>query len=111
MGALALRCVQRAHGRSYLGRISMRMRKFRAGFSWAAISLLLAASLASAEPYFGLYAGAAFPFSNNLTIGDIPAPDNLTFDLKVRDNNGETSGILGGKFGYFLEPLPFLGFE
>src|SRR5262245_46301787 len=89
----------------------MRMRKLRAVFSLVAISLLVVTSLASAEPYFGLYAGAAFPFSNNLTIGDLPAPGNLSVDLKVRDNNGETSGILGGKFGYFLEPLPFLGFE
>jgi outer membrane protein OmpA-like peptidoglycan-associated protein len=76
-----------------------------------AISLLVITSLASAEPYFGLYAGVAFPFENDLTIGNFPAPGNLTVDLKVRDSNGDTSGILGGKFGYFLDPLPFLGFE
>src|SRR5919109_4890640 len=85
-----------------LGRISMSMRKFRAGFSWAAISLLLAASLASAEPYLGLYAGAAFPFENDLKFGDIPLPGDLTLDLKARDERGDTSGLIGGKFGYFL---------
>jgi outer membrane protein OmpA-like peptidoglycan-associated protein len=87
------------------------MRKFGVAFSWAAISLLLVTSLASAEPYFGLYAGAAFPFENDLTIGNFATSSNLTADLKVRNNNGDTSGILGGKFGYFLDPLPFLGFE
>jgi len=89
----------------------MRMRKLSVGFSWAAISLLMIASLASAEPYFGLYAGVAFPFEDDLTIGDFPSPGNFTTDLKVLENNGDTTGIIGGKFGYFLETLPFLGFE
>jgi outer membrane protein OmpA-like peptidoglycan-associated protein len=90
------------------------MRKLRVVLGCVAISLLVVVSLASAEPYFGLYAGAAFPFENDLTIGDVPTPllgIPFTNDLKIRDNNGDTSGILGGKFGYFLEPLPFLGFE
>ena len=95
----------------------MRMQKLRAVFSWVAISLLVVASLASAEPYFGLYAGAAFPFEKDLDIGDVPTSSSLfpgttfTTDLTIQDNNGKTSGIIGGKFGYFLEPLPFLGFE
>jgi outer membrane protein OmpA-like peptidoglycan-associated protein/opacity protein-like surface antigen len=89
----------------------MRMQKLGVVLSWVAISLLVVVSLASAEPYFGLYAGAAFPFSHALTIGDFPSPGNLTRDLKIGKENGDTSGILGGKFGYFLEPLPFLGFE
>ena len=59
----------------------MRMRKLRMVLGWVTISLLVVASLASAEPYFGLYAGAAFPFENDLEIGDFPAPGNLTLDL------------------------------
>ena len=55
----------------------------------------------------------AFPFENDLTIGDVPGAwiGNLTTDLRIRNNNGDTSGIIGGKFGYFLDSLPFLGFE
>jgi OOP family OmpA-OmpF porin len=89
------------------------MRKLRVVFSWAAISLLVAASLASAEPYFGLYAGAAFPLENDVEFSEfrrLVGPPGLS-DVTVRDMGFDTSGILGGKFGYFLEPLPFLGFE
>jgi OOP family OmpA-OmpF porin len=31
--------------------------------------------------------------------------------VESSDQGFETSGLLGGKFGYFLEPMPFLGFE
>jgi len=88
------------------------MRKLRVVFSWAAISLLAAASLASAEPYVGLYAGAAFPHENDVQYSEFPLfGSNLLADVKVSEEGFETTGILGGKFGYFLEPLPFLGFE
>jgi outer membrane protein OmpA-like peptidoglycan-associated protein len=91
----------------------MRMRKLRVIFSWAAISLLVAAPLASAEPYFGLYAGAAFPMENDVQFSEfqrLVGPPGLS-DVTVRDMGMDTSSILGGKFGYFLESLPFLGFE
>ena len=90
----------------------MRMRKLRVVLSWAAISLLAVASLASAEPYLGLYAGAAFPHENPVKFSEFPLlGTNLLADVTVSEEGFETSGILGGKFGYFLEPLPFLGFE
>jgi outer membrane protein OmpA-like peptidoglycan-associated protein len=90
----------------------MRMRKLRAVFSWAAISLLVAASLASAEPYFGLYAGAAFPHENDVQFSEFRSlSTGALTDVTIRDEGFDTSGILGGKFGYFLDPLPFLGFE
>ncbi len=91
----------------------MRMRKLRVVFSWAAISLLVAASLASAEPYFGLYAGAAFPHENDWEFSEfrrlVPPPGLV--DVTALDTRGDTSPVLGGKFGYFLESIPFLGFE
>src|SRR5215510_5426623 len=95
----------------------MRMRTLRAGCSLAAISLLVVVSLASAEPYFGLYGGVAFPRNNNIKYGDfgttignttVPGP---TRDVTRGSQSFDTSGVLGGKFGYFLEPLPYLGFE
>jgi opacity protein-like surface antigen len=94
----------------------MRMRELRVVFSWAAISLLAVASLASAEPYFGLYGGVAFPSQHDVEFGDFQATPglgigNVQTDLTVIDEGFETSGVLGGKFGYFLEPLPILGFE
>src|SRR5918992_3689265 len=90
----------------------MRMRRLRVVFSWAAISLLVAASLASAEPYMGIYAGAAFPHENDVEFSDIRAlGTSLRADVTVNEEGFLTSGILGGKFGYFLDPLPFLGFE
>jgi outer membrane protein OmpA-like peptidoglycan-associated protein/opacity protein-like surface antigen len=94
----------------------MRMRKLRAGFSWAAISLLVITSLASAEPYFGLYGGVAFPRVNNIKYGDFDLTVGQTSttvqgDVTRGNQSFDTSGVLGGKFGYFLEPLPFLGFE
>ena len=68
----------------------MRMRKLRAVFSWAAISLLVVASLASAEPYFGLYGGVAFPLHNNVKyrrLRDARRDNHLTVPLEVtRDN-------------------------
>src|SRR5919109_489473 len=91
----------------------MRMPKLRAVVSWAAISLLLAVSLASAEPYMGLYAGAAFPLKNDIEFSEfrrLVGTPGLA-DVRIRDARLDTSGVLGGKFGYFLEPLPFLGFE
>src|SRR5215510_9368717 len=94
----------------------MRMRKLRAVFSWMAISLLVVASVASAEPYFGLYGGVAFPeesrtrYSNFLT-SDPRVPSSVRLDVSAANQGFDTSGIIGGKFGYFLEPLPFLGFE
>jgi opacity protein-like surface antigen len=92
------------------------MRKLRAGFSWAAISLLVITSLASAEPYFGLYGGVAFPRQNNLKYGDFDltvgeTSSTVQGDVTRGSQSFDTSGVLGGKFGYFLEPLPFLGFE
>src|SRR5919197_5147067 len=98
----------------------MRMRKLRAVLSWAAISLLLVTSLAAAESYFGIYAGAPFPrhpLRNDTKFSEFPrlsptggVTRTLT-DVTVKDEGFDTSPILGGKFGHFLEPLPFLGFE
>jgi outer membrane protein OmpA-like peptidoglycan-associated protein len=91
----------------------MRMPKLRSVFSWAAMSLLVVASLASAEPYFGLYGGVAFPRQHDVRFSEfrrLVGPPGLS-DVTVRDDGFETSGVIGGKFGYFLEPLPFLGFE
>src|SRR5687768_15764058 len=91
----------------------MRMRKLRVVFSWAALSLLLAASMAFAEPYMGIYAGIVFPRENDVEFSEFPrlvGTPGLA-DVKVRDEGFETTSILGGKFGYFLDPLPFLGFE
>src|ERR687892_2172645 len=90
----------------------MRMRKLRVVFSWAAISLLVVASLASAEPYLGLYAGIAFPHENDVNFSEFRLfRTGPLADVTVSDEGFDTSGILGGKFGYFLDPLPFLGFE
>jgi outer membrane protein OmpA-like peptidoglycan-associated protein len=88
------------------------MRKLRTGFSWAAISLLVLASLASAEPYFGLYGGVSFPHTNDVEYSEFNAfGTSLLTDITVRDTGFDTTGILGGKFGYYLDSLPFLGFE
>src|SRR6266511_5277 len=91
----------------------MRMRKLRAVFGWVAISLLVVASLASAEPYFGLYGGVVFPEESKVKFSEFPlrVPSPSRFDVTVGQEGFDTSGILGGKFGYFLGPLPFLGFE
>jgi outer membrane protein OmpA-like peptidoglycan-associated protein len=71
------------------------------------------ASLASAEPYFGLYGGVTFPGEQDLSFSEFQrlGPLGGLSDVTVRDVGFETSGVLGGKFGYFLEPLPYLGFE
>jgi outer membrane protein OmpA-like peptidoglycan-associated protein len=90
----------------------MRMRKLRVVFSWAAISLFAMVSLAAAEPYLGLYGGAAFAHENDVRYSEFRLlGTNLLADVTVNNEGFETTGVLGGKFGYFLEPLPFLGFE
>src|SRR5919109_491430 len=98
----------------------MRMRKLRAVLSWTALSLLLVTSLAFAESYFGIYAGATFPrhptrndldFSEFRRLSPTGSLTTTRTDVTVKDEGFQTAPLLGGKFGHFLEPLPFLGFE
>src|SRR5919106_4188889 len=90
----------------------MRMRTLIVGLSLVTISLLVTVSLAAAEPYFGLYGGMAFPHENRVKYSEFRLlPTNLLADVTVGEHGFDTSGMIGGNFGYFLDPLPFLGVE
>jgi opacity protein-like surface antigen len=58
---------------------------------------------ASAEWFADLYAGASVTERHDLTLGF------LGTDFEVNNVNFETSATVGGRFGYWIDPLPYLG--
>ena len=72
----------------------------------AVFALLLAGAPANAEFYFGGYAGYGFPndYSDIEGTGDAAG-------LKQSDTKMADTLILGGKAGYYFDPIPWLGVE
>src|SRR5262245_1351768 len=65
-----------------------------------ALALLLSPCLAAAEPYGGLFVGAAFSHDTDI--------DQKLFPVTFKDVELNTSVVFGGKAGYFFD-TPVLG--
>ncbi len=66
--------------------------------------LLLTAGPASAEWYADVYAGRSLTLSDDVTVH---SPSGLSL---YRDTEFDQSWIIGGRFGRYLDRVPFLGF-
>jgi len=66
--------------------------------------LLLTAAPASAEWYGDVYAGRSLTLSDDVTVH---SPSGLSI---YRDTELDQSWIIGGRFGRYLDRVPFLGF-
>jgi opacity protein-like surface antigen len=67
--------------------------------------IVLSPARAPAEPYVGIYGGAAFTQSTGLQAA-IPGVTATAHDLE-RD----TTAVVGGRAGYWLDPFPYVGLE
>jgi Outer membrane protein beta-barrel domain len=69
-----------------------------------AMCLLLTAGPASAEWFADAYAGQSFTLKDNMTVH---SPSGLSI---YQDTEFDRAFIIGGRFGRYLDAVPFLGF-